>query len=87
MHLTSKALSLYRNSNPNLNLYSSLTFENLLVNFYFDTIASRVDGESWTDVGKTRQGGEVADERGDENEIKAKRLFHKLYFWSMFQEM
>ena len=35
----------------------------LLVNFYFDTIASRVDGESWTDVGKTRQGGEVADER------------------------
>ena len=61
MHLTSEARALYKNLNLNL-----FPFFNL---FFFVTQLRRAwwadDGESSTDVGKTRQRGEVAEERGE----------------------
>ena len=80
MHLTRKALSLFRNSNPNLNLYFSLGDIFILIQ-----LRRAVDGESWTDVGKRRQWREVAEERGeDENEIKAKSLLRQIIFVEHF---
>ena len=47
--------------------------------FYFDENCVAVVCETWTDVGKTRKRREVAEERGDENEIKAKSLSTNIF--------